>query len=58
MGFLPWEMWVAFPGESQLPQSGYPTSSAYKVFKYFYNPLNSDMDYRIFNMSTDVNACD
>ena len=21
MGFLPWEMWVAFPGESQLPQS-------------------------------------
>ena len=22
------------------------------------NPPNSDMDYRIFNMHTDVNACD
>ena len=29
-----------------------------RVFLCFYNPPNSDMDYRIFNMHTDVNACD
>ena len=56
--FAPWENQVAFPGESQLRQSRYPTYSACWAFKCFHNPPNSDMDYRIFNVRTDVSACD
>ena len=56
MGFLPGEIRVAFPGESQLRQSRatQPTVHA----GCFHNPPNSDVDYRIFNVRTDVNACD
>ena len=59
MGFFPWEVGVAFPGESQLWQSHatQPTMHA-RSFQHFHNPLNSDMDYRIFYVHTDVNACD
>ena len=55
--FLPWEIRVAFPGESQLRQSRatQPTVHAGSVFP---NPPNSGMDYRISNVRTDVNACD
>ena len=28
------------------------------MFECFHNPPNSDMDYGIFNVHTDVNACD
>ena len=58
MGFLPWESWVAFPGESQLRRSHYPTYGVCWVFWCFYNPPNSDMDYGIFNVRTDINASD
>ena len=34
------------------------TSCAYCVFLCFHNPSNSGVDYRIFNVRTDVNACD
>ena len=58
MGFLQKEIQVAFPRESQLRQPRYPTYGACWVFQRFYNPPNSDKDYRIFNMRTDVNAWD
>ena len=32
LGFLSWKIWVAFPGESQLQQSCYPTYGACWVF--------------------------
>ena len=57
MGFLQWEFWVAFPGESKLWQS-HPTQPTAHAgsFSFFHNPPNSDMDYRIFNLCKDVNA--
>ena len=59
MGFLPWETWFAFPGESQLRQSRATQSTVHaQVFQCFHNPPNPDMDYGIFNMRTGVNACD
>ena len=59
-GFLPWEIQVAFPGESQLWQwqSFYPAYSACWTFRCFHNPPNSDMDYKIFKVCTVGNACD
>ena len=45
-------------GKPAATKSRYPTYCACWVFYCFHNPLNSDMDYRIFNMHTDVNACD
>ena len=58
MGFLLWEIQVAFPRESQLRQScaTQPTVHA-GCFKCFHNPPNSDMDHSIFNVHTDVNGC-
>ena len=35
----------------------YPTNGANWVFQCFHNPSNSDMNYRIFKVRTDVNAC-
>ena len=58
MGFLQWEIQVAFPWESQPRQSRFPTYGACWMFYCFHNPSNSDMDYRIFNVCTDVHACD
>ena len=46
------------PGESQLGQSRYPAYDTCWVCLCFYNPPNSDMDYRIFSVRTDVSACD
>ena len=50
---------VVLPGESQLRQSRatQPTYGACWVFKCFHNPPNSDMDYRIFNVHMEANAC-
>ena len=55
--FLPWQIHVTFPRERQLWQSRYQTYGACWVFRCFHNPSNSDMDYRIFNVHTDVDAC-
>ena len=35
-----------------------PTYGTCWVFECFHNPPNSDMNYKIFNVRTDVNACD
>ena len=57
--FLPWENRVAFPrGKPAATESRYTPDCAYWVFQCFHNPPNSDMDYSIFNVHTDVNACD
>ena len=45
-------------GKSAATESRYSTYYACWVFKCFHNPPNSDMDYGIFNVRTDVNACD
>ena len=59
MGFLTREIRVAFPGESQLRQSRATQRTVHAGgFGGFFNPPNSDMDYMIFNMRTNVNACD
>ena len=58
MGFLLWEIQVAFSRESQLRQSCYPTYGACWVFRCFHNPPNSDMDFGTFNVRTDDNAYD
>ena len=58
LGFLLWKIQVAFPGESQLQQLCYPTYDAWWAFWCFLNPPNHDMDNRISNMHTDVNASD
>ena len=59
MGFLPREIRVAFPGESQLRQSRatQPTMHA-GCFECVHNTPNSDMDFRIFNVRTYLNAYD
>ena len=56
MKFLTREIRVALPGESQLRRSRatQPTVHA----GCFHNPPNSDIDYGIFNVRTDVNARD
>ena len=58
LGFLPWEIRVAFPGESQLRQSRATQPTVHVGFQWFHNPPNSGMDTRIFNVLTDVRACD
>ena len=45
-------------GKPAAIESRYPTYGACWVFSCFHNPPNSDMDYGIFNVRTDVNACD
>ena len=57
-GIFPWEIRVAFPGESQLRQrrATQPTVHA-GCFSVSIIPLRSDMDCRIFNVRTEVNAC-
>ena len=48
-----------FPrGKPAATESCYPTYGACWVFLCFNNPPNSDMNHRIFNMHTDVNASD
>ena len=45
-------------GKPAATESRYPTYGACRVFQCFHNPPNSDMYYGIFNVRTDVNACD
>ena len=49
------KFWLLSP---EKVSSRYPTYCACWVFECFHNPWNFDMDYRIFNVHTDVNACD
>ena len=60
LGFLPSEIRVAFHGESQLRQSRatQPKVHAGCFSVSIINPTNSDMNYRVFNVRTDANACD
>ena len=51
LGCFPW-------GKPAAAKLSYPTYGTCRVFQCFHNPPNSDMDYRIFNVRTDVNACD
>ena len=51
LGCFPW-------GKPAATESHYPTYYACWVFSSVHNPPNSGMDYRIFNMRTDVNAWD
>ena len=37
MRFLPWEIWVAFPGESQLQQSRATQLTVHTVFLIFFS---------------------
>ena len=65
MAFLPWEIRVAFPRESQLRQRRdtqprvhdgcFSVSIIHR--REATNPSNSRMDYRIFNVRTRENAC-
>ena len=45
-------------GKPAATESRYPTHGACWVFHCFHNPPNSDMDYGIFNVRADVDACD
>ena len=50
---------VCFPqGKPAVTESRYPTYGLWWVFLWFRNLLNFDMDYKICNVRTDVNACD
>ena len=44
-------------GKPALTESHHPIYGACWVLKCFHNPLNSDMDYGIFNVRIDVNVC-
>ena len=58
MGFLPWEIRFVFPGESQLPQSRATQPMVHAgCFSVSTIQQNSNMDYRIFYVRTDFNAC-
>ena len=49
----------SFPrGKTAATESRYPTHGAWWVFQCVHNPPNSNADCRIFNVCTDVNACD
>ena len=53
MGFLLWEIRVCFTrGKPAATESRHPT------YGTCHNPPSSDVDYGIFNVRTDVNACD
>ena len=58
MDFSHGKFGLLFPGESQLRQSRATQPTVHTGCLIIHNPLNSDMDYGIFNVRTDVNACD
>ena len=59
MGFLPWEIQVSFPGESQLLQSRATQPKVHAgCFSVSIIHRTLDMDYGVFNERTDVDACD
>ena len=57
IGISPTRNSGCFPrGEPAAAQSRYPTCGKCWLFECFHNPPNSGMDFRIFNVRTDVNA--
>ena len=58
LGILPREIEVAFPRESQLQQSRSTDPTVHVVCFSVFIIHRSDIDDRIFNVRTDVNACD
>ena len=58
MGFLPWEIRVAFsPGKANCDRVALPNRQCMVgVFSRFHSPTNSDIDCRISNVRKDVNA--
>ena len=58
-GLHPWEFRLPFPGKASCDRVELPNLRCMlDVFLCFHNLPNSDMDYGIFNVRTDVNACD
>ena len=58
-GIYPIENLGCFPrGKLAAAESRYPTYSACWAFLCFHNLPNSDMDYEVFNVYTDMYACD
>ena len=48
-----------FPrGKPAAAESRYATYGACWVLLFFHNPPNFDMDYRTYDVHTDLNACD
>ena len=56
LGFLPRKVWVAFSREASC-DSGATQPTVHAWYFSVSIILNTDMDYRIFSMCTDVNAC-
>ena len=54
--FHPWEIQVAFLGEAVTSQHD-PLTVLAGCSKCSHSSPDSDMDYRIFNMCTDIDAC-
>ena len=58
-GISPMGKWGYFPQEKPAVTGlRYPTYGACWLFCCLNKPLNSGMDYQIFNLHIDVNACD
>ena len=45
-------------GKAAATELRYPTYCACWMFLCFHNPSDSGMDYKIFNVHTDIDACD
>ena len=57
-GYSPMENSGCFPrGKPAATESRYPSYGACLMFQCFHNSPKSDMDYEIFSVRTDVNAC-
>ena len=57
-GFYHGKFGLLSRGKPAATESRYLTYCACRMYKCFHNPPNSDIDYGIFNVRTDVNACD
>ena len=57
MGFLPWKFGVLSPWKASCDRVTLPNPWCMLGVLMFLNSLNSDMDYGIFNMHTNENAC-
>ena len=57
LGFLPWEIQVALPGKASCDRVALPNLTGMLGVLVFPS-TKSDMDCRICNVRTDVNACD
>ena len=58
VGFLPWGIRVAFPWKASYDRFTLPNLRCMLVVRCCHNPPSSNMDNKIFNVRTDVHACD